>query len=69
MGFVSRTREAENCNEIIAKFQKKCSEVQNCNLRKFHDLHDKLSRVLFYRGIDESRDRFKHLWKANPAVK
>ena len=28
------------------------------------------SRVLFCRGIDESRDRFKFiLWKANPAVK
>ena len=43
MGFVSRTREAENWtrwNEIIAKFQKNCSDVQNCNLRKFHDLHD-----------------------------
>ena len=28
-----------------------------------------LSRVLFYRGNDESRDRFKQFMKANPAVK
>ena len=28
-----------------------------------------LSRVLFYRGIDESRDRFKHLMESEPRGK
>ena len=44
------------------------------DIRKFQTLQriqsmPTLSRVLFCLGIDESRDRFKHLWKANPAVK
>ena len=28
-----------------------------------------LSRVLFYRGIDESRDRFKHFMESEPRGK
>ena len=28
-----------------------------------------LSRVLFYRGIDKSRDRFKHLMESEPRGK
>ena len=44
------------------------------DITKFQTLHriqsiPTLSRVLFYRGIDESRDRFKHFMQSEPRGK